>query len=134
MRLRFSIRQVLWLTLIVAIAAGWFVDHRRLTGTTAPTPAVTTAAPVNRNPHNETVMQDSDFLNNSADRPAITKTCDYLERASHKLQLMSVRKNMTVTEMLAQIGVIKTWLADLESALNGKTRSEAREAEGGNAA
>jgi hypothetical protein len=40
---------------MVAIATGWFIDHRRLTGATAPTPAVTTSAPVNRNPHNETV-------------------------------------------------------------------------------
>ena len=55
MRFRYSIRDVLWLTLMVAIAAGWFIDHRRLTRPTAPTPAVTTAAPVNRNPHNETV-------------------------------------------------------------------------------
>ena len=55
MRFRYSIRDVLWLTLMVALAAGWFMDHRRLTGTMAPTPAVTTAAPVNRNPHNETV-------------------------------------------------------------------------------
>ena len=63
-------------------------------------------------------MQDS--LNDGADREAISKTCSYIERASHKLQLMSVRKNMTATEMQAQIGVIKKWLTDLEKCMNGK--------------
>ncbi len=66
-------------------------------------------------------MQDSDFLNNGADRATIAKSCVYLERASHKLQLMSVRKNMTATEMHAQISVIKRWLADLEKQVVGKT-------------
>jgi hypothetical protein len=33
---------------------------------------------------------------------------------------MSVRKNMTVTEMQAQIGVIKKWLGDLEKCVNTK--------------
>lgn len=60
MRVRYSIRGILWLTLVVALAAGWFVDHRRLSESRVSTPAVstlgfTTAAPVNRNPHNETV-------------------------------------------------------------------------------
>ena len=27
MRLRFSIRDLLWLTVVVALAAGWWVDH-----------------------------------------------------------------------------------------------------------
>jgi hypothetical protein len=31
MRLRFSIRDLLWLTLVVALAVGWWVDHQRLT-------------------------------------------------------------------------------------------------------
>ena len=31
MRLRFSIRDLLWLTVIVALAVGWWLDHRRLT-------------------------------------------------------------------------------------------------------
>jgi hypothetical protein len=57
MRFRFSIRDILWLTLMAALAAGWFVDHRRLT-TPPPAPtrvlAVTPATPVNRNPYNET--------------------------------------------------------------------------------
>src|SRR5262245_38458642 len=82
MRFRFSIRDILWLTLMVALAAGWFVDHKRLTPTRSPSrftgsqnlftgsqtaqspapaiayqtpaaPAVAIAAPVSRNPHNE---------------------------------------------------------------------------------
>jgi hypothetical protein len=67
-------------------------------------------------------MQDSDFLSNGADREAISKTCGYLERASHKLQLMSVRKNMTATEMKAQISVIKKWLGDLEKCVSAKPK------------
>jgi len=31
MPLRFTIRDLLWLTLVVALAVGWCVDHRRLT-------------------------------------------------------------------------------------------------------
>jgi hypothetical protein len=31
MRLRFTIRDLLWLTLVVALAVGWWIDHRRLT-------------------------------------------------------------------------------------------------------
>jgi hypothetical protein len=27
---RFTIRDVLWLTVVVALAAGWLMDHRRL--------------------------------------------------------------------------------------------------------
>jgi len=30
MRLRFSIRDLLWLTLVVALAVGWWLDHARL--------------------------------------------------------------------------------------------------------
>jgi hypothetical protein len=30
MRLRFTIRDLLWLTLVVALAAGWWIDHKRL--------------------------------------------------------------------------------------------------------
>jgi len=30
MRPRFSIRDLLWLTLVVALAVGWWLDHRRL--------------------------------------------------------------------------------------------------------
>jgi hypothetical protein len=71
-------------------------------------------------------MQDSDFLSNSADRENITKSCNYLERGSHKLQLMSVRKNMTVTEMQAQIGVLKKWLAILEKHLHRKSPKVAK--------
>src|SRR5262245_44316008 len=55
-RLRFSIRDILWLTLIVALAAGWFIDHRRLTAPALTPPrvlAVTPATPANRNRHNE---------------------------------------------------------------------------------
>ena len=29
MHLRFSIRDLLWLTALVALAVGWFLDHRR---------------------------------------------------------------------------------------------------------
>ena len=28
--MKFTIRDILWLTMVVAIAVGWFVDHRRL--------------------------------------------------------------------------------------------------------
>ena len=28
---RFTIRDVLWMTVVVAVACGWFTDHRRLT-------------------------------------------------------------------------------------------------------
>jgi hypothetical protein len=28
---RFTIRDVLWFTVVVAMACGWFTDHRRLT-------------------------------------------------------------------------------------------------------
>jgi len=28
MRLRFTIRDLLWLTLVVALAVGWWLDHR----------------------------------------------------------------------------------------------------------
>jgi hypothetical protein len=31
MRLRFAIRDLLWLTLVVAMDLGWWADHRRLT-------------------------------------------------------------------------------------------------------
>jgi hypothetical protein len=30
-KLRFTIRDLLWLTLVVALAVGWWLDHRRLT-------------------------------------------------------------------------------------------------------
>jgi hypothetical protein len=30
MRLRFTIRDLLWLTLVVALIVGWWLDHRRL--------------------------------------------------------------------------------------------------------
>ena len=30
MRLRFTIRDLLWLTVVVALATGWWLDHRRL--------------------------------------------------------------------------------------------------------
>jgi hypothetical protein len=29
MRFRFTIRDLLWLTLVAALAAGWWVDHRQ---------------------------------------------------------------------------------------------------------
>jgi hypothetical protein len=38
MRFRYSIRDVLWLTLMVALAAGWFIDHKRLTQPAAGVP------------------------------------------------------------------------------------------------
>lgn len=56
MRFRFSIRDLLWLTLAVALTAGWFVDHNRRAVVSTPAPPLNVAAtPVNRNPHNETV-------------------------------------------------------------------------------
>ena len=30
MRIRFTIRDLLWLTALVALALGWWVDHRQL--------------------------------------------------------------------------------------------------------
>jgi hypothetical protein len=30
MRLRFTIRDLLWLTLVVALVVGWWLDHRRI--------------------------------------------------------------------------------------------------------
>jgi hypothetical protein len=30
MRLRFTIRDLLWLTLVVAMGLGWWLDHRHL--------------------------------------------------------------------------------------------------------
>jgi hypothetical protein len=30
MKLRFTIRDLMWLTLVGAMAVGWFIDHRRL--------------------------------------------------------------------------------------------------------
>jgi hypothetical protein len=30
MRLRFTIRDLLWLTVVVALAIGWWLDHRKL--------------------------------------------------------------------------------------------------------
>jgi hypothetical protein len=30
MRLRFNIRDLLWLTAVVALAIAWWIDHRRL--------------------------------------------------------------------------------------------------------
>jgi len=30
MRLRFTIRDLLWLTLVVAFVVGWWVDHRHM--------------------------------------------------------------------------------------------------------
>jgi hypothetical protein len=30
MKLRFSIRDLLWLTLVVALAVGWWIDHQQL--------------------------------------------------------------------------------------------------------
>jgi hypothetical protein len=32
MKLRFTIRDLLWLTLVVGLAVGWWLDHKRLTG------------------------------------------------------------------------------------------------------
>jgi len=58
MRFRFSIRDLLWLTLAVALTAGWLVDHRRSAAVSTPTapPPTVVAAPVwNHNPGNETV-------------------------------------------------------------------------------
>ena len=34
MRLRFSIRDLFWLTLVVALAVGWWLDHRKLSNET----------------------------------------------------------------------------------------------------
>jgi len=31
MRFHFTIRDLLWLTLVVALVVGWWLDHRRLT-------------------------------------------------------------------------------------------------------
>jgi len=36
MRLRFTIRDLLWLTLVVALATGWWLDHRRSTSPIEP--------------------------------------------------------------------------------------------------
>jgi hypothetical protein len=30
MRLRFAIRDLLWLTVVIALAVGWWLDHQRL--------------------------------------------------------------------------------------------------------
>ena len=35
-QLRFSVRDVLWLTAVVALACGWWLDHRRLVGDRIP--------------------------------------------------------------------------------------------------
>ena len=32
MRLRFTIRDLFWLTLVVALAVGWWIDHQKLSG------------------------------------------------------------------------------------------------------
>ena len=65
-------------------------------------------------------MKDDEFLDVLQARGDITETCRYLERAVHKLQLMSVRKKITVVEMQAQIGQIKQWLGDLEKQVSKK--------------
>jgi len=39
MRFRFTIRDLLWLTLVVALGLGWWLDHRRNTGSIEPFPA-----------------------------------------------------------------------------------------------
>jgi hypothetical protein len=31
MKLRFSVRDLLWLVVVMALAVGWWLDHRRLT-------------------------------------------------------------------------------------------------------
>jgi len=36
MRFRFTIRDLLWLTLVVALATGWWLDHRRHIGSIEP--------------------------------------------------------------------------------------------------
>jgi len=36
MRLRFTVRDLLWLTLVVALSVGWWVDHRRNTALNQP--------------------------------------------------------------------------------------------------
>jgi hypothetical protein len=51
--------RLLWLTLVVALIAGWFIDHHRPTtprGTPPMLASVPPSTPVNRNPCNQTVM------------------------------------------------------------------------------
>jgi hypothetical protein len=36
MRFRITIRDLLWLTLVVALATSWWLDHRRNTGSVEP--------------------------------------------------------------------------------------------------
>ena len=38
MKLRFTIRDLLWMTLVIVLAVGWWVDHRRLTEPWEPIP------------------------------------------------------------------------------------------------
>jgi hypothetical protein len=40
MRVRFTIRDLLWLTLVVALATGWWLDRSRLAGLAADVPSL----------------------------------------------------------------------------------------------
>lgn len=62
-------------------------------------------------------MKDTEFIQQRADRGSIAQTCTYVENAAHKLQLMSVRQHMTVTELRAQVNVLQKWLSDLDTQL-----------------
>ncbi len=39
MRFRFTIRELLWLTVVMAMAIGWWLDHRKLTQDISPRPS-----------------------------------------------------------------------------------------------
>jgi hypothetical protein len=65
-------------------------------------------------------MKHSELISTREVRAEITRACVLYERATHKLQLMSVRKSTTVTDMLAQLDVLGEYLDDLDKQMRGE--------------
>ncbi len=62
-------------------------------------------------------MHDAEFVQKRTDRLKIDETCYFIEKAAHKLLLMSRRQRGTVAELRGQISVLQKWLRDLDDQL-----------------
>ena len=62
-------------------------------------------------------MKSSEFIHQRPDLRGVSQTCYMIDRAAHKLMLMSNRQRMTVTELRAQVQVLQAWLNQLDEQL-----------------